>query len=420
MTLMRNGQSSQLTWTAHRHAASWMRCTVSARYKALKPMHWHHRTALCLCRSRNAGKRNSAGSKASSSSRSKSPGTASSPAAETDLAGSPATRLSQSTSASDTPAQSADTSPIPSPAKGAGMAVDLSVAHAHACTAGGTPSPGSSTDDSKNAEGTPQATPLEHVAYAEQVQPGANAVAAREREAELQPAAAPAIISAGAERALHAPPDGALTPTLRTPSHPDEAEAAKGPALQDTPSLDSVTRTGSQPANPPVARETEIAEHAQAGQNNEIPAIGVSDTPIVLEPEDAEQAQRQDSAIEGDTYYDTFPVLATVLPPASAAASSASEVQASHSEQTEPSRAEPAQEIPFHAPAQHQEAPQEPETPSSHHASSPAEGLRQVTGSDKHTMKERRPAHAGTVQSKDAEKHVDVTLRCACGWHPMH
>ena len=146
-------------------------------------------------------------------------------------------------------------------------------------------------------------------------------MAAHERAAELQPAAAPVIGSGGTERALHAPHDGALTPTLRTPLHPDEAEAAKGPALQDSSSPNSITQSGSQPASPPFARETEIAEHAQAGQANEIPAIGVSDTLMVRELEDAEQTQRQDGAAEGESYYDAVPVQASVLPPASAAAS---------------------------------------------------------------------------------------------------
>ena len=295
------------------------------------------------------------------------------------------------------------------------MAPDLCTAHAHVCASGGTTSPGSFTDDSENTPGTPQNTPSE--ACAEQVQPGAIAVAASELAAEAQPAAATDIVSGGAERALHGPHDDALTPTLGFPSHPEEAAAAKGPALQDASSPNSITQPGSQPVNIPYARETETAEHAQAGHVDEIPAIGVSDALMVLEQEISQQAQRQDSAVEGDTYYDAVPEQASLLPPASAAASSALEVPASPSEQAEPGRAEPAQESPSHALAQHPEAQQEPETPTSHYASSTAESLGQVIGSIKQTVKESRLADAGTVQTKDAEKHVVVSLRYACGWH---
>ncbi len=186
--------------------------------------------------------------------------------------------------------------------------------------------------------------------------------------------------------------------------------AAQSPALQDASTPDSITLPGVLPAELPKSDGIEKAQHAQPGQADESAASGVPAAQMVHEPE---QAQRQDSALEGETYYDAVPVQALVVPLAIAAASSAVPAQASPSMQIEPRQAEPVQEGPSHPEAQRQEPPQNFEVFESIQASTAAQRLGQISGAAKPGMMESPAAAAGSMQSAGPERHVAVNLRCA-------
>ena len=250
--------------------------------------------------------------------------------------------------------------------------------------------PDASPDDSKSAEGAPQTMSSQNGVHAEQVLRVGAAVHADGHPAHSRAAAAPSVnVREDRESALHPLCDDTLTSTLHSPAHPGPADAAEVPILQAASTPDSITPPGVQPAKLPKAA-----------------AIGVSEALTVHEPHYARQAQRQDSALEGETYYDAVPVQASVVPLATAAASSAVPVQASPSMQIEPRQAEAMQRIPSHPEAQPEEPPQMPEL-------SEDASTAQISGAAKPGMLQTPVAAAGSMQSTGPERHVAVNLRCA-------
>lgn len=300
---------------------------------------------------------------------------------------------------------------MPSPTKPSGMALHPAAAHAHASHTQGTPTPDTSTDDGESAEGAPQAMPSQDEAHAEQALLSGAAGHADEHPAHSQPAAACImIVREETESALHTLHGDAVIPILPPPAHPGQAEAAKISAWQDASTPDSITQPGIQPAEPSVSDGVEIAQHAQPGQADESAATGIPEAQLVHEPQ---QAQRQDSAVEGEMYYDALPVQASVVPLAIAAASSAVPAQASPSMQIKPHQAEAVQESHPHPEAQRQGAPQKPDIINSPHASTAVQSVEQTIGAAKPGLMQRPIAAAGSMHSVGTERHVAVNLRCA-------